>query len=91
MVAETTRQVVSRQTFHLSGSKHTVTCFVIRDDLVAPWLQKAQLSAGPLNPATPHLNIWEANLSSSPERERQGWQAATVQSWETFLPVPLSL
>uniref|UniRef100_A0A8C9ZDZ4 Uncharacterized protein n=1 Tax=Sander lucioperca TaxID=283035 RepID=A0A8C9ZDZ4_SANLU len=29
---------------------------------------------GPLSPATPDLNIWEANLSPSPERDKAGNQ-----------------
>uniref|UniRef100_A0A3B4TCZ5 Uncharacterized protein n=1 Tax=Seriola dumerili TaxID=41447 RepID=A0A3B4TCZ5_SERDU len=34
----------------------------------------ATLSTGPLSPATPDLNIWEANLSPSPERDKAGNQ-----------------
>lgn len=44
------------------------------DDLVATWLHSAWSSTGPLSPATPDLNIWEANLSPSPERDKAGNQ-----------------
>lgn len=33
-----------------------------------------QPSTGPLSPATPDLNIWEANLSPGPERDKAGKQ-----------------
>uniref|UniRef100_A0A3Q1IM96 Uncharacterized protein n=1 Tax=Anabas testudineus TaxID=64144 RepID=A0A3Q1IM96_ANATE len=44
-------------------------------------------SAGPLSPATPDLNIWEANLSPSPERDKAGTQplCRTEKGFSCFL------
>lgn len=59
---------------------------------MATWLQSAQFSAGPLNPATPDLNIWEANLSPSPERDKAGSQplCRAEEGFSGFLSVLLS-
>lgn len=43
-------------------------------DIVATGLQ----SAVPLSPAMPDLNIWEANLSTGPERDKAGKQPLCI-------------
>uniref|UniRef100_A0A4W6EN90 Uncharacterized protein n=1 Tax=Lates calcarifer TaxID=8187 RepID=A0A4W6EN90_LATCA len=56
-------------------------------------MQSLIYSTGPLSPATPDLNIWEANLSPSPERDKAGNQplCRAEEGFSCFLSICFSL
>uniref|UniRef100_A0A8C5HF41 Uncharacterized protein n=1 Tax=Gouania willdenowi TaxID=441366 RepID=A0A8C5HF41_GOUWI len=46
--------------------------FTFSKSVVQGWTVLTQTCAGPLNPAPLDLNIWEANLSRGPQRDKAG-------------------